>query len=105
MDTLSFTSAEAENFESGATGHRIDQDPRSITSTFKLLEASQDSMAVSLAEGQQRAEENKEAADRAWWKSRQNSDELDKFGNNWGSLKRNKLRKMRACRKKSARFR
>ena len=94
QDTLAFTSAEAEKISS------LEQQVIELTRTLEglkgtteLLEASQDSMAVSLAEGQQRAEENKEAADRAWWKSRQNSDELDKFGKQLGEFEEKQAEK------------
>ena len=84
QDTLAFTSAEAEKISS------LEKQVIALTMTLEglqgkteLPEASQGSMAASLAEGKQRAEENKEAAASAMWKSRQNSAELDKFGNNW----------------------
>ena len=81
VDTLTFTSTEAEKISS------LEQQVLELTKslevlqgTAELLRTSQDSMAASLAEGLQHAEENKEAAASALWKSRQNSDELDRFG-------------------------
>ena len=80
LDTLVFTSAEAEKISN------LEQQLIELTKTLEglqgateLLEASQDSMAASLAEGEQRAEENKDVAASALSKSRQNSDELDKI--------------------------
>lgn len=89
QDTLAFTSAEAEKIAS------LEQQVIELTraleglqGTTELLEASHDSMAASLSEGQQRVEENKETAASALWKSRQNSDELDKFGKQLGEFER-----------------
>ena len=94
LDTLTFTSAEAEKISS------LEQQVIELTRTLEglqgtteLLEASQDSMAASLAEGQQRAEENKEAAASAMWKSRQNSAELDKFGKQLGEFEEKQAEK------------
>lgn len=87
LDTLVFTSAEAEKISN------LEQQLIELTKTLEglqgateLLEASQDSMAASLAEGEQRAEENKDVAASALLKSRQNSDELNKFGKQLGEF-------------------